>query len=241
MKKIALIFAGGRGRRMKSDDLPKQFIEINDKPIIIHTLEYFQNNKNIDEICVVCLKDYISYCEELVNRFKINKVKYIIPGGETGQDSIYNGLKKIKENNKENSIVLIHDGVRPLINQDIINNAIECTINNGCAIPVIPCTETIVKKSGNKILDVPDRSESFVAQAPQAFFLEEIYEAHNTMRKMNPNYEGIIDSCTLYKKLDKDISVFDGLDQNIKITTQKDLYLLKALLEYQEKVVNKNE
>lgn len=234
MKKIALIFAGGKGERMNNGDLPKQFIEINGKPIIIHTLEYFQNNDQIDEICVVCIKDYIDYCKKLIAKFKLTKVNDIIPGGKTGQESIYNGLIKIRETNGPDSIVLIHDGVRPLINQQIINDAIEYASKYGVAIPCISCTETIVKISDNQVVDVPKRKESFVAQAPQAFTLGDILEAHTEIRKTNEAYDGVIDSCTLYHMLNRKIYIYNGLDENIKITTKKDLYLLDALLKYQK-------
>ncbi len=233
MKNIALIFAGGVGKRMNNSDVPKQFIEVNGKPIIIHTLEHFQNNEKIDEICVVCLEDYIPYCEEQIEKYNINKVSSIIKGGTTGQDSIYNGLIKINETN-DNAIVLIHDGVRPLIDQNIINDAIECARTNGSAVPCVPCTETIVNIKGEKITNIPNRSESFVAQAPQAFVLKEIIEAHQIIRKRKNKYEGIVDSCTLYKELNKNISIIDGLEQNIKITTKKDIYLLNALLDYKK-------
>ena len=232
MKNIALIFAGGIGQRMKHSDLPKQFIKIDNKPIIIHTLEYFQNNKNIDEICIVCVEEYIDYCYELVNEYGINKVKYIVPGGKTGQESIYNGLNVINDNNNPDSIVLIHDGVRPLINKKIIDDAIKYAKKYGVAIPCIPCTETIVKKKDNQVIDVPKRNESFIAQAPQAFILKDILSAHYAIRQVNENYDGVIDSCTLYHMLDKKIFIYDGLDENIKITTRKDLYMLKALLKY---------
>lgn len=240
MKKVALIFAGGKGSRMNSEDLPKQFIEVNGKPIIVHTLEYFQKNEQIDEICVVCINDYIDYCCDLVNKFKLNKVKYIIPGGKTGQDSIYNGLVKISENNDSNSIVLIHDGVRPLINQRIIDDAIKYTQKHRIAIPCVPCTETIVKVNDNQVIDVPKRKESFVAQAPQAFVLGDILSAHNEIRKINENYENVIDSCTLYYMLGRKIYIYDGLDENIKITTRKDLYLLDALLKYKNNECEEN-
>ena len=240
MKNVALIFAGGKGQRMNKTDVPKQFIEINGKPIIIHTLEYFQNNEQIDEICVVSIKNYIDYCKELIEKFKLNKVKYVIPGGKTGQESIYNGLKILSKNNESNSIVLIHDGVRPLINKKIINDAIEYAKKYGVAIPCIPCTETIVKKQENQVVDVPKRKESFVAQAPQAFILKDILNAHDEIRKTNENYDGVIDSCTLYHMLGKKIYIYDGLDENIKITTRKDLYLLDALLRYQKNECEEN-
>ena len=239
MKKIAVIFAGGKGERMKNPNLPKQFIEVDGKPIIIHTLDYFEKNKNIDEIYVVCIKNYIDYCHELVEKFGINKVKCIIPGGKTGQDSIYNGLVEVSKNNSDwdSIIVLIHDGVRPLINDKIINDAIVSVKKYRTAIPVIKCSETIINKKENddKIISVPLRKESFVAQAPQAFFLNEILDAHNKIRKVNPTYDDVIDSCTLYYLLGKKIYVYEGIEENIKITTAKDLYLLDALLKYQRR------
>ena len=239
MKTIALIFAGGVGARMKHPNLPKQFIKVEDKPIIIHTIEYFELNKNVDEIYVVCVKEYIDYLHELIAEFKITKVKCVVPGGKTGQDSIYNGLVEINKNNNDNKsiIVLIHDGVRPLITNKIINDAIKVVKKHGVAIPVIKCSETIINKKENddKIISVPLRKESFVAQAPQAFFLNEILDAHNKIRKVNPTYDDVIDSCTLYYLLGKKIYVYEGIEENIKITTAKDLYLLDALLKYQRR------
>ncbi len=105
MKTIALIFAGGVGARMKHPNLPKQFIKVEDKPIIIHTIEYFELNKNVDEIYVVCVKEYIDYLHELIAEFKITKVKCVVPGGKTGQDSIYNGLVEISKNNNDNKSI----------------------------------------------------------------------------------------------------------------------------------------
>ena len=115
---IAVIFAGGVGSRMHSKDRPKQFLEMYNKPI--HTLEYFENHSMIDAIVVVCIKDWIPYLNKLLYKFRIEKVKSVVPGGETGQLSIYNGLKSAKQIAKdEKSIVLIHDGVRPLINEKV--------------------------------------------------------------------------------------------------------------------------
>lgn len=141
---IAVIFAGGVGSRMHSKDRPKQFLEMYNKPIIIHTLEYFENHSMIDAIVVVCIKDWIPYLNKLLYKFRIEKVKSVVPGGETGQLSIYNGLKSAKQIAKdEKSIVLIHDGVRPLINEKVISDNIQSVIKYGSAITTAKVKETI--------------------------------------------------------------------------------------------------
>ncbi len=122
---IAVIFAGGVGKRMGNTDKPKQFIEIEGKPIIIHTLEHFEKNKNIDAIIVASKAEWIDYLNDLLQKYNIKKVAKVVPGGPTGQMSIFNGIKCAKEMYGEDSIVLIHDGVRPFITDDLINTNIE--------------------------------------------------------------------------------------------------------------------
>ena len=122
---IAIVFAGGVGKRMGQTDKPKQFLEIAGKPIIIHTLEKFEENPNINGIVIACLKEWIKYLEELIKKFNITKVAKIVEGGETGQLSIYKGIEAAHTLYPENSIILIHDGVRPFINEDLINKNIE--------------------------------------------------------------------------------------------------------------------
>ena len=142
---IAVIFAGGVGKRMRTVEKPKQFIEINNKPIIIYTLEHFENNDEIDAIVIACLESWIPYLKELIEKFNIKKVKKIVPGGETGQLSIYNGLCAAKEISKtDKDIVLIHDGVRPLINSSLLTKNIECVKENGSSITAGIVKETIV-------------------------------------------------------------------------------------------------
>ena len=157
---IGVIFAGGVGSRMHSKDRPKQFLEMYNKPIIVHTLEYFENHPMIDAIVVVCIKDWIPYLEKLLYKFRIDKVKKIVPGGETGQLSIYNGLRAAKEiAGEEKSIVLIHDGVRPLISEKLITNNIETVMKHGSAITTAKVKETIlVVNEGKSSIDyVPSR------------------------------------------------------------------------------------
>ena len=130
---IAVIFAGGSGVRMGAG-IPKQFLEINGKPIIVHTLELFENHNEIDKIYIVMLEEYIPYMNKLVKKFGLDKVCGIVAGGETGQDSIYNGLKKAQSENGDDSIVLIHDGVRPWVSYDTISRNIQGVKDCGNAI-----------------------------------------------------------------------------------------------------------
>ena len=134
---IAVVFAGGIGQRMKSKGLPKQFLSVHSKPIIIHTLEHFQHSEKIDAICISCVPDWIDYLKGLLEQYNITKVKAIVPGGETGQMSIVNGLRAADKWAKEQdessrNVVLIHDGVRPLINEKLINDCID-SVNKYCS------------------------------------------------------------------------------------------------------------
>lgn len=235
---IAIIFAGGVGQRLNgTQSIPKQFLKINDKPIIIHTLELFQKNENIDKIYIAIHPDYYEKMYELVRYFYVSKVAGIVKGGATGQESIYNALKLAYEDNSEDSLVLIHDGVRPNITQETINKIIKTAKETGTAITCTPCYETVlISENGVNPTRVPYRKETFSAQAPQAFRLGEIVEAHEKERVENPNYIDIIDSCTLFTKQGKKTSMVRGNFGNIKITTIEDLYILRALIRFKEDV-----
>lgn len=237
MTNIAIIFAGGTGQRMKTnvDSLPKQFLKIYDKPIIIHTLELFQKHPEIDKIYIAIHPDYYDYMQDLVKHYFITKTAGIVNGGATGQDSIYRALKAAAEENDPDSIVLIHDGVRPHITPEVISNAIEGTQKNGNAITCTPCFETIlISEDGVSPTTVPLRKNAYSAQAPQAFHLGEIVEAHELTRQTNPNYTDVVDSCTLFKNLGKKTFLVVGNRGNIKVTTIEDLYLLRALIRFKE-------
>ncbi len=234
---IAIIFAGGIGQRLNNGEnsTPKQFLKINDKPIIIRTLELFQTHKDIDKIYISIHPDYYEYMQELVKYYYITKTVGIVNGGETGQESIYNALKLAQKENPQDSIVLIHDGVRPNITEEVITKNIECTKKNGNAITCTSCFETIlISENGINPEHVPYRKDTYAAQAPQTFHLGEVIEAHEITRKTNPNYTDIVDTCTLYKTLDKKTFMVKGNRGNIKITTIEDLYILRALIRYKE-------
>lgn len=233
-KNVAIIFAGGSGARMGTG-VPKQFLEVNGKPIIIHTLEIFEDHPAIDEIYVACKAEYMGKLKRLVNRFWITKVKNIVAGGETGQDSIYNALVACSEQCGDEDIVLIHDGVRPCIIPELIDDVIESVKENGSAITCTPMYETpVVSVDGKTVGGTPERSQFYTAQAPQSFYLGDILSAHEIIRGRDERYEGIVDSCTLMRTLGKEVVLVEGNRGNIKVTTPEDLYIFRAMIQYRE-------
>lgn len=232
---IAVIFAGGVGSRMHSKERPKQFLEMYNKPIIIHTIEHFENHPMVDAIVVVCVEDWIDYCKSLLYKFRIEKVKAVVPGGVTGQMSIYSGLKAAKIiSGDEKSIVLIHDGVRPLINDKVITDNINSVEENGSAITTAVVKETIlVVNDGTSTIDyVPSRKNSRVARAPQSFWLDDILAAHE--KAISEEITDCIDSCTMMQHYGFNLFLVDGPGENIKITTPEDFYTMRAILEAKE-------
>lgn len=231
---IGIIFAGGTGSRMHSKDKPKQFLEIYGKPIIVYTIEHFENNPDVDCVVVVCVADWIDYFKQLVDKYHLTKVKDIVPGGSTGQLSIYNGLcaaKKIAID--DNPIVLIHDGVRPLITSDLLSQNIENVKIFGSSITSAIVKETIVEiLDDGTIKNVVDRPHSRVAKAPQCFFLADILNAHE--KALSENQNNFIDSCTLMQHYGYVLHMTDGPYENIKITTPDDFYTMRAILEAKE-------
>ena len=232
---IGVIFAGGVGRRMRTVEKPKQFIEINSKPIIIHTLEHFENNEEIDAVVIACIKSWIPYLRKLIKKYGIKKVKKIVPGGDTGQLSIYNGICAAKEiSTGEDDIVLIHDGVRPLINSELLSKNIAAVKEHGTSITAGIVKETIVviDDKDNSVCQVPNRANSRVAKAPQCFYLKDILSAHEKAMKMK-KYD-FIDSCTLMQYFGYKMYMTDGPYENIKVTTPDDFYTMRAILQVRE-------
>ncbi|MBR6222801.1 MAG: 2-C-methyl-D-erythritol 4-phosphate cytidylyltransferase [Lachnospiraceae bacterium] len=231
---IAIIFAGGSGIRMGAG-IPKQFLEINGKPVIIHTLQLFQYHKEIDKIYVAINADYEDYMKELVEEFRITKVQAVFPGGETAQDSIYEALKRAEAENPEDSIVLIHDGVRPFISREVISDNIRGVKENGNAITCTSCYETIlISEDGKEVKDVPYRKNTFSAQAPQSFYLKDIIAAHDVVRQRPEKYENMVDACTIIRSQGITAHMVEGNRGNIKVTTPEDVYMFRALLQYKE-------
>ena len=231
---IGVIFAGGVGKRMNSRVKPKQFINVYGKPIIIHTLEIFENHEDIDAIVVACLESWIPYLKDLLEKFNIHKVVKVVPGGASGQESIYNGLVAAEEVAAgEKSIVLIHDGVRPLIHAKTISDNIASVKEHGSAITSVKVKETVlVVSEDNSIESVPKREDTRLARAPQSFYLDEILAAHR--KSMAEKLPGFIDSCSLMQYYGKKLYLIEGPQENIKITTPDDFYTMRALRDAKE-------
>ncbi|MFI3163929.1 MAG: IspD/TarI family cytidylyltransferase [Bacillota bacterium] len=231
---IGVVFAGGVGSRMNSKEVPKQFLEMYNKPIIIHTLDHFEKNDDIDTVVVVCVEEWIPYLEELLYKFRIEKVKKIVTGGTTGQLSIYNGLCAAEEiSGGKESIVLIHDGVRPLINTDILSKNIESVEKYGSAITTGIVKETIIVINNNREIDqVPNREHSRVAKAPQSFWLDEVLSVQR--KALAEGKSLFIDTCSLMQYYGKKMYTIDGPEENMKITTPADFYIMRAILEAKE-------
>ena len=234
---IAIIFAGGVGSRMGGNAVPKQFLRVDDVPIIVHTLQIFQNHDDIDKIYIAMLESYIPKMKRLVKIYDLSKVCAIVPGGATGQDSIYNALTKAAEENPADSIVLIHDGVRPILTEQVITNNIEGVRDFGSAITTIPCTETIVvSHDGLSSISIPPRKDLYKAQAPQSFILQDIIDAHNQVRNTPERYDNLVDSCSIYFKLNKPLHFVQGNLGNLKVTTPNDFYIIEGLLRYRDAI-----
>ncbi len=226
---IAVIFAGGVGARMGISDIPKQFMEVMGKPIIISTVEKFECNINIDAIILVCVASHIRYCEELIEKFNITKVVKIIPGGKTAQESILFGLRAAKLISKsDESIVLIHDGVRPLITSKLIDDNISSVKKYGNGITCVHSNETIIiSKDEGIVSEAIDREKSLVARAPQSFFLNDIL---NVQEQARIDGKSAVDSCSLMKMYGYRLHIVMGEVDNIKITTRQDYLTLCAVM-----------
>jgi 2-C-methyl-D-erythritol 4-phosphate cytidylyltransferase len=231
---IALIFAGGSGMRMNNAAKPKQFLQLYGKEIIIHTLEHFEKHPAIDVIVVVCIESWMPFFKSLLAKYSIGKVKWIVPGGIDGQESIYNGLSCcIQANVPEDSVVLIHDGVRPLITRELISQCIQLVVSCGSAITVTPEIETVVSLDDKEeVVSIMDRSKCFHAKAPQCFRLADIWQVHQ--RAKQDGVVNSIDSASLMRNYGYTLHTVQGSPDNIKITTPSDFYIFRALYETRE-------
>ncbi|NLO09333.1 MAG: 2-C-methyl-D-erythritol 4-phosphate cytidylyltransferase [Clostridiales bacterium] len=231
----AMIFAGGTGQRMNSKTKPKQFLELHGKSILIYTIENFEYHEEIDNIVVVCIDDWINTLWEQIRRFNITKVSSVIPGANTGQGSIYNGIKVVHNQSKsEEDIVLIHDGVRPFVSEKLISDNIRSVRKYGSGITVVPAKESIIRtdEDNNTISEVYKRNTLSIARAPQSFFVKDIWEVHN--RALADGKERIIDSVELMQSYGYELHTVECLEENIKITTAYDYYIFKAIYEAKE-------
>lgn len=231
---IAIILAGGTGQRMGIKGLPKQFLELHGKPIICYTLSVFQNCEDIDEIIIPCNKDWVDYMKELVNRYNFTKVSKVIDGGPERQSSMLKGLLAI-ENPVDSDIVLIHDGVRPLISEETIKKNLEVAKEKGNAMTVKPNIETVV------ITDIDtaewnnfkSRELTFTLTSPQTFKTKELLDIYKSIMNNN-EFSKLPDASMVYAKLGKKVYMVKDEKINLKVTTPEDFYYLKAYLELNE-------
>lgn len=225
---IALIIAGGSGARMHQD-IPKQFLTVNEKPVIVYTLEAFQNHAEIDQIAVVCINGWEQVLRAYANQFNITKLKYIIPGGKNGQDSIRNGVFELEKHGQKDDLVLIHDAIRPMVSPEIISDCIVKTKQYGCAIATIPCAEAMVQtQDGHVSIGSYPRENLKRTQTPQGFPLEKICDLHR--KALEEGITNSVASCTLMIELGEQVYFSAGSEKNIKLTTVEDIDIFKALL-----------
>lgn len=230
MKNIALIIAGGVGARTHQD-IPKQFIHVHNVPIIVYTLEAFQYHPQIDAIEVVCLEGWHDILWAYSKQFGISKLENIVNGGNTGQDSIRNGISDIaKRYTSDKDIVLIHDSIRPMVSADVISDNIRVCRKYGNATTVIPCTSVMLSTEDSIVSEgqIP-RDNLKITQTPQAFFLNELLKVHEKAVTMDmlPS----ISSCALYIEMGIKVYLSVGSEKNIKITTSEDIEIFQSLLE----------
>lgn len=225
---VALLTAAGTGTRMHQD-IPKQFIHVDNKPIIIHTMEAFQNHPSIDAIIVVTIDSWSAVLWSYAQQFNIDKLKWVVPGGKTGQESIYNGLVELSQHLSDNDIVMVHDGNRPLVSAEIISDSLATFSKYGNAVAVIPCTEVVFESDDGKTSCVStEREKLFRTQTPHTYCLKELLYAHNEAKKRG--IQNTAASCMLMKDLGKVTYFSKGSEENLKITTTDDLRIFKALL-----------
>ncbi|MCD8290575.1 MAG: 2-C-methyl-D-erythritol 4-phosphate cytidylyltransferase [Prevotella sp.] len=231
---IALIIAGGSGNRM-GQDIPKQFMHVDNCPIIIHTMLCFERHPDIQAIAVVCLNGWETVLQSYANQFRVTKLKWIFPGGQSGMESIHNGIYGLKDAGcKDEDLVLIHDSVRPLLSQDIISSNIATCKAYGYAVTGIRCREAILEsEDGFTTTTSIPRDKLIRTQTPQTFRLKNIIAVHEEAR-----IKGIKDSvasCTLVAEVGgREMHLVPGEEKNIKITTVEDLEMLKALMHTQK-------
>ena len=229
---IAVIFAGGQGNRLHYHSRPKQFLEFRGKPIVVYTIEVFQHIQEVDAIVVACLEDWIPYLRSQIEKYDLTKVVEIVPGGKKGQDSIYNGLVCTKQHFSDDSIVLIHDGVRPLVTEKTVIECIETAKEKGNCVVCVPATETVAIKNTDGSLEVPNRDNVLMFRAPQCFILKDVLEAHQ--KALAEGKHDFIDTSSMMNHYGYELHTVTGTAENIKITTPADYFMFKAIIEARE-------
>ena len=234
MKNIALVIAGGSGQRM-GQPVPKQFLSVNEKPVIIYTLENFEHCPLIDAIAVVCIEGWQHVLQAYAKQFNITKLKHIVEGGASGQHSIFNGVKLLKEQYKDDACVVIHDGIRPLVDESVIESVISTCEKYGNGVTSMPYNEQIFVINDEISTDryIPRETLRRVA-TPQAYKLGELYSAYCEAIEKNIGFTGSSYTNTMMADLGKRLYFAKGSDKNIKLTTPGDFEIFKAYISRKE-------
>lgn len=233
----SIILAAGVGQRMRNGGLPKQFLKLMGKPIVVYTIEKFEMCKDIDQIIVVCHNGYIDYMDDLIKLYNLTKVKKVVVGGNDRQSSVKRGLDAIAEENySDNDIVIIHDGVRPLVDTTTISENIRISMQYGCAVTVHPVTESVVITNEDKvgIGNFKKRADTYSMTSPQSFKFAELYKIYSDIEQFDNCNIPLLDAAMVYADAGNDVHLVKEQGTNIKITTPEDFYYLKAILELEE-------
>ena len=229
----AQILAGGVGKRMGNSDLPKQFLLLGSKPIIIHTIEQFLLVSEISEIIIGCPKDWINFMNDLLKKYiNTDKKITVIEGGPTRNETIMNACNYIEEKNglSEKDIIITHDAVRPFVDTHVIKENIKKSKKCDAVDTIIPVSDTIVEvKNKDSITSIPIRDNLYIGQTPQTFNIKKLIETYKMLTKEEK--EILTDACKIFVLKNKDVSYVNGSEFNIKITTMYDLKIANAILE----------
>jgi len=232
------ILAGGTGTRMGNIEKPKQFLLLGDKPIIIHTIEKFYINDNFEKIIVLCPKNWISYTEDLINKYINNSDNFnssdkiiVIEGGELRNETIMNGISYIEANYNitEDDLIVTHDSVRPFVTHRILTENIEYASEYGACDTVIPSTDTIVETKDSKFIsNIPNRKNMYQGQTPQSFKIDKLKILYNKLT--DEEKEILTDACKIFSINGEKVFLVDGEATNIKITYPHDLKVANSIL-----------
>ncbi len=229
---IALVIAGGKGQRMRQE-IPKQFLNVNDKPVIIYTLEAFQSHPDIDKIGVVCVDGWHDILRAYARQYKIGKLDWVVSGGENGQASIRNGVFHAEQLYDDQDIILVHDAIRPMVSHEIISDCIVQCKKHGSAVSIVPCNTVALRRTTEQASsEVVPRDRLALTQTPQAFPLKTLAAAHR--EALAKGITNSVASCTLMVELGGSVHFSIGAETNIKLTTPDDLKIFKALLALRE-------
>ena len=233
----ALILAAGVGQRMRNAGLPKQFLKLLGKPIIIYTLEKFEQCDEINEIIVVCHGSYVEYMKNILDMYQIKKVNKVIVGGNDRQSSLLKGIEAIKSGHcDDEDIVIIHDGVRPMVSLSTISENIRVAKECGGAVTVRPVTESVVITGSDEAVlsDFKKRADTFSLTAPQSFNLKKLVKAYKDNKDEEIDGMPLLDAAMVYTNMGGKIKLVKEHNTNIKVTTPEDFYYLKAMLDLEE-------